>query len=290
LLLLLPGTSNTRYSSVEHIGPGRAYDTDRYCVVSTDAIGGGTSSRPSEGLRGTFPRYGIRDMVRAQADLVRHGLGLGDTPIAVLTGASMGAFQTLEWLIHFPGSVKQAVLAVPAIQGGRLFRFTTARMFELIRLDANWRDGDYTAQPLEGLRAAGRHYFPWTVSDQYIEQQDPDVLEREVAANGDGFAKWDAWDIIRRYEASTGHDIAKPFGGDVAAALARIEKVDVLVVPCRQDRLLGVESGRRIAAGIPGSICAEIDSSKGHQAWRPIPGSPQTIFVTARIRRFLGLD
>ena len=30
LLLVLPGTSNTRTSSIEHIGPGRAYDTERY--------------------------------------------------------------------------------------------------------------------------------------------------------------------------------------------------------------------------------------------------------------------
>jgi homoserine O-acetyltransferase len=289
LLLVLPGTGNIRTSSLEHIGPGRAYDTDRYCVVSTDAIGGGISSRPSEGLRGNFPRYGIRDMVRAQVDLVRHGLGLGDTPIAVLAGASMGAFQALEWLIHYPASVKQALLLVPAIHGGPLFRLTTAQMFALIQLDADWRGGDYTAQPLAGLRAAGRHYLPWTVSDLYLAQQDPALLEQEVEASGNWFAQWDAWDIIRRYEASTRHDIAIPYGGDTSAALARVQ-AEVLVLPCRQDRLLGVEGGRQIAAGIARATCAEIDSSKGHLAWRAVPGSPQTTFATAQVRRFLGLD
>jgi homoserine O-acetyltransferase len=289
LLLVLPGTGNIRFSSLDHIGPGRAYDTDRYCVVCTDAIGGGTSSRPSQGLRGAFPRYGIRDMVRAQADLVRVGLGLGDTPVAVLAGASMGAFQTLEWLIQFPASVRQALLLVPAIDGGPLFRMTTAQMLALIRLDKNWQDGQYTVPPLDGLRAAGRHYLPWTVSDAYIEQQDPAVLEQEIEASGNWFAQWDAWDITRRYEASTRHDIAQPFRGDAAAALARVQ-ADVLVLPCRQDRLLGVEGGRQIAAGIARATCFEIDSTKGHLAWRAVPGSPQTTFATACIRRFLGLD
>jgi homoserine O-acetyltransferase len=288
LLLVLPGTGNTRYSSLEHIGPGRAYDTDRYYVVCTDAIGGGTSSQPSDGLRGDFPRYGIRDMVRAQIHLVEHGLGLGAARIAVLAGASMGAFQTLEWLVHFPDTVDKAVLLVPATRGGRLFRLTTARMFELIRLDGRWRGGAYTEPPLDGLRAAAKHYFPWTVSDAYIEIHEPVELDKEIEGFGDGFARWDAWNIIRRYEASTAHDVGLPFEGNVVAALARV-KAGVLVLPCKHDRLLGLEGARQIAAGIPGSIYSEIDSWKGHLAWRPEPGSLQTQFVTREIRQFLGL-
>jgi homoserine O-acetyltransferase len=289
LLLVLPGTSNTRFSSLEHIGPGRAYDTDRYYVVCTDAIGGGSSSQPADGLGGSFPRYSIRDMVRAQLHLVEQGLGLGPSGrIAVLAGASMGAFQTLEWLIQYPGSVDKAVLLVPATRGGRLFRVTTARMFELIRLDRRWQDGGYDEQPLDGLRAAGRHYYPWTVSDAYIELHEPVELDQEIERMGEGFAKWDAWSITRRYEASTAHDIGVPWGGDIAAALARV-KARVLVLPCKQDRLLGVEGARQIAAGIAGSVYSEVDSWKGHTAWRPEPGSLQTQFVTKEIRQFLGL-
>ena len=66
LCLVMPGTSNLRHGTAEHVGPGRAYDTDRYCVVCTDSIGGGTSSKPGDGLFDKFPRYTIRDMARAQ--------------------------------------------------------------------------------------------------------------------------------------------------------------------------------------------------------------------------------
>ena len=75
LCLVMPGTSNLRHGTADHVGPGRAYDTDRYCVVCTDSIGGGTSSQPADGLYDAFPRYTIRDMARAQHQLATEGLG-----------------------------------------------------------------------------------------------------------------------------------------------------------------------------------------------------------------------
>ena len=288
LLLVMPGTGNTRLSTVGHIGPGRAYDTDHYCVVCTDAIGGGTSSQPSDGLRGDFPRYSIRDMVRAQFALVTDGLGLGATPVAVVAGASMGAFQTLEWIVSYPDAARAAVLLVPGWKAGTLIGLTTARMFEIIMLDSRWQDGNYTEQPVAGLRTAGRHYFPWTVSDAYLNTENHEQLAAEAAASGEWFAQWDAWNLIRRYQASSAHDASAPFGGDLNQALTRI-RAEVLVMPCAQDRLLGAEGARQLAAGIARAQCREIDSAKGHLAWRAIPGSPQTEFVTQKVRDFLGL-
>jgi homoserine O-acetyltransferase len=288
LLLLVPGTGNLRHSAIGHVGPGRAYDTDHYCVVCTDAIGGGTSSQPSDGLGGAFPRYTIRDMVHAQYRLVRDGLGMGDTPIAVLAGASMGGFQTLEWVINYPGSVRNAVMLVPGWRSGNLIRLTTSRMFDMIRLDPKWSGGHYTQQPLDGLGAAGRHYFPWTVTDEYIDSAPREQVEAEAAGAGDWFQAWDAWNITRRYEASTAHDVSAPFGGDLRTALARVD-ARVLVLPCTQDRLLGVQGAKDIAEGIRGAEYRAIESLKGHLAWRAVPGSPQTRFVTDEVRRFLRL-
>lgn len=288
LLLLTPGTGNLRHSALGHVGPGRAYDTDRYFVVCTDAIGGGTSSQPADGLRGQFPRYTIRDMVRAQRALVRDGLGLGASPIAVLAGASMGAFQALEWLVQFPGSVRAAVLLVPGWRAGQIVNLTTARMFDMIALDAHWRGGDYVDAPRDGLRTAGKHYFPWTVSDTYLEATPGAQLEAEASATGDWFASWDAWNLMRRYQASAAHDVSQPFGGNLRQALESID-ARVLLLPCAQDRLLGLQGVQQMANGIRGAQCRVIDSPNGHLAWRAVPGSPQTRFVTSAIREFLGL-
>src|SRR5215813_9101123 len=65
-ILLLPGTSAGRHFAAAHIGPGKTYDTDKYFVIGVDPIGGGNSSSPKDGLGTAFPKYTIRDMVRAQ--------------------------------------------------------------------------------------------------------------------------------------------------------------------------------------------------------------------------------
>jgi len=63
----------------------------------------------------------------------------------------------------------------------------------------------------------------------------------------------------------------------------------VLVMPCAQDRLLGLQGAGEIAAGIRGACYRVIDSPKGHLAWRAVPGSPQTEFVTREVRSFLAV-
>ncbi len=57
-------------------------------------------------------------MARAQHQLATEGFGLGAQKVTLLAGASLGAFQKLQWLIHFPNSVKDAVLLVPAWKAG----------------------------------------------------------------------------------------------------------------------------------------------------------------------------
>lgn len=288
LLLVMPGTGNTRHSAAGHVGPGLAYDTSRYCVVCTDGIGGGTSGRPSDGLRARFPRYTIRDMARAHYLLARDGLGLGDTPAAVVAGASMGAFQALEYVIHHPLHARQAVLLVPAGRAGTLFRGVVARLTEIVRLDPAWCEGAYGPAPERGLRTAGRHYWPWTVSDAWLDALTPAQAEAACAATGDWFAQWDAWDLLRRYETSAAHDVGLPFGGDARAALARV-RAQTLVLACAQDRLLGVAQARALAAGIEHGTFAAFDSPKGHLAWRAEPGSAHTHEITRRVRAFLNL-
>ena len=89
VLLVVPGTSGTRHSHDGYIGPGKAFDTNKHFVIAVDAIGGGTSSQPKDGLGGDFPRYTIRDMVKAQHELITKGFGL--TRVKAVAGASMGS-------------------------------------------------------------------------------------------------------------------------------------------------------------------------------------------------------
>ena len=283
LLLVLPGTANTRHSADGYIGPGRAFDTERYFVVATDAIGAGTSSKPSDGLAGAFPRYTVRDMVRAQHAFMTAAFGVRHA--AFVAGASMGAFQTLEWAIHYPDSLGGAILMVPAARTGNVMRAVVRAALEVVRLDPAWNEGRYTQQPLKGLKAAGRLYFPWTVTDAYLERLNASVLEEELQGTVSRAVQWDAWDFIRRYEASAGHDIGVPFGGDMAQALSHVT-ARMLILPSATDRLLPVGSARTIAGHVKHARYVEVPGERGHLGWRAVEGAPETRLITDEIRFF----
>ena len=283
-ILLMPGTANTRHSADGYIGPGQALDTDKHFIIASDAIGAGTSSRPSEGLGGGFPRYTVRDMVHAQHRLVTEVLGLPS--LKAVAGASMGAFQALEWAIHYPTAARGGVLMVPAVAAGNIFRSIVASLIAIIKADPLWRNGDYTTPPRDGLRLAGQVYFPWTVADDFLQSLSPDALAREMGGTIERSASWDAWDLIRRYQASSGHDIAVPFQGDARAALARV-RMPLLLMPTTTDRLLGVAGAKSIASHVARATYAEVDSARGHLGWRPIPGSPEMDKITRQTRAFL---
>lgn len=282
-VLLMPGTTNTRHSADGYIGPGNALDPAIDCIIAVDAIGAGTSSQPSDGLGGDFPAYTIRDMVRLHAALLEE---LGITRLKAVVGASMGAFQALEWLVNYPGIAERAVLLVPAARAGTIFRAIVATMIEIIALDPDWNEGRYDRQPLAGLRAAGRAYFPWTVTDQFLETRPREVVEDALRSRIRLTADWDAWNVIRRYQASASHDVAAPFGGDMARALSRID-MPVLLLPSTSDRLLALDSAREIARHVSRAVYHEIPSEWGHLAWRAIPGSAETRFITDKIKNFM---
>src|SRR5882762_2059130 len=102
-ILLLHGASGDRHAFDPMVGPGKAFDTNKYFVITVDAIGGGGSSSPKDGLGQDFPRYTIRDMMAAQLGLVRRGRELATLP--AVGGSGMGAFASLDWGTHPPEMV-----------------------------------------------------------------------------------------------------------------------------------------------------------------------------------------
>src|SRR5712691_7842752 len=84
------------------IGPGKAFDTDRYFVVCSNLIGscrgstGPGSTDPATGkpFGATFPVLTVGDMVRAQRAHLR---ALGIDRLFAISGGSLGGMQALEW-------------------------------------------------------------------------------------------------------------------------------------------------------------------------------------------------
>ncbi|RME70105.1 MAG: homoserine O-acetyltransferase [Chloroflexi bacterium] len=143
------------------IGPGKAFDTNKYFVICSNVIGGCQGStgpgsiNPKTGKPYglNFPVITIADMVRAQRHLIDH-LGI-DTLLAV-AGGSMGGMQVLQWMVSYPERVRAALpLATTARHSPMLIAFSEVGR-QAIYADPNWHNGDYydKTPPNTGLALA----------------------------------------------------------------------------------------------------------------------------------------
>lgn len=287
-ILVTHGTSANRHTYDVYIGPGKAFDTNKYFVIAVDAIGGGTSSSPNDGLAIDFPRYSIRDMVNAQHHLLTNGLGL--TSLVAVGGPSMGAFQALEWGIAHADFAKGLLLIVPAARTPGNFKAVVDTMIEVIKLDPAWSDGRYTHNPVAGLRRAAMVFGPWFLSDAYFEAQaTPAQHQQALMVMVEAFVKWDAVSFMWRYLASRAYDASQAFAGDMAIALGKV-KAKALVMPSVTDRVLPTFGAREILAGVHDCVHVEIPSILGHMAQNPLAGlTREHQFVDAAIAGFLEL-
>ena len=283
-ILLVHGTSGDRHAFDPIIGPGKTFDTDKNFVITVDAIGGGDSSSPKDGLGQDFPRYTIRDMVTAQHALVTRGLELAT--LRAVGGVAMGSFVSLEWGIHHPEMVRSLLLLIPSPKAETNFQLVIDLMTSVIALDPEWEGGRYTHNPVEGLRLAGTVYYPWVVSAAYLDRLPAKRLAKELEANARSFGNWDANSLVLRYAASRAHDIAAPFGGNMTMALSQIT-APTLVLASVSDRLFGLDGARRIRDGIKQATYTEIPTDLGHRAARPAPGTPEGDLIDRQVRAFL---
>ena len=143
------------------VGPGKAFDTERYFVISSNVIGGckgstGPSSinpRTNRPYGLTFPVITVADMVEAQRMLIDH---LGIDHLLTVTGGSMGGMQALQWIVSYPQRVKSAIVlaATARVSPQSIALDEVAR--QAIYADPNWNHGDYYegTPPNAGLAVA----------------------------------------------------------------------------------------------------------------------------------------
>jgi homoserine O-acetyltransferase len=285
-ILLLPGTSGARTWPTNYIGPGRAFDPERFFIISADPIGGGASSSPADGMGPDFPRYTLHDMVRAQHDLITRGLGI-DRLLAV-GGVSLGAFQGLEWGVAFPGAARGLILWHGAGRSDRRLHIVMDAMLNAITSDAGYQGGRYTQNPVEGLRRAGQIYMPWLLSDAFFASiRDEAFYERVRTTLGDQTARnWDANSYLWRYRAGREYDVSRPYGGDMARALSRVQ-ARALVISSSSDRTVFPDLTAEIVRYLPRAEHYIVETDRGHAASGQPVNSPEWQVFNDRTRAFL---
>lgn len=215
----------------ELFGPGQLLDTASHYVILPDGIGTGGSSKPSDGLRARFPRYGYEDMVTAQYRLVTEGLKVSH--LLLVMGTSMGGMQTWMWGERYPDFMDGLVplASVPTQIAGRN-RMMRAVISRSIRGDPEWRGGDYRVPP-RGLETALSMLFMMTSSPLQLHRAAPSrdsadaYIDRWMRSR---MASTDANDFLYQFEASADYDPSARLER-IRAPLLAINSADDLVNP-----------------------------------------------------------
>ena len=238
------------------IGPGKAFDTDRFFVISTNLLGGcrgttGPSSiDPATGrpYGSDFPVLTVADMVRCERAFLDE---LGVERLAAVAGGSLGGMQALQWAVRYPGDVDAIVViaSTHALHTQGVAWNAIAR--EAITRDPAWQGGDYYGtgrSPDAGMGVArmvghitylsapaladrfGRRLrhaddIRYTIGEPEFEIES--YLDHQA---GSFVRRFDANTYVRLSRALTYFDLAREHGaGSLARALAGVSARTLLI-------------------------------------------------------------
>lgn len=202
------------------IGPGGPLDASRYYLIFPDLLGNGRSTRPSDGLKGRFPKYGYEDMVAAEHRLITEHFGI--QRLRLVMGISMGGMHSWLWAIRHPDMMDGIVpiAAQPVAVRGRnlLWRRILARA---IREDPEWNGGDYT-EPPQGFLSIMPMFDMLVQNPRALEgiANYEDAAEHIAEVDEESIEEDDANNILYRFEASFDYDPEPELGKITAAVLA----------------------------------------------------------------------
>lgn len=241
-VMVLHGTGGTGRQFLspqfaDHLyGPGQPLDIRRYWIILPDNIGHGQSSKPSDGLRMTFPHYDYDDMVEAQYRLLTKGLGIAHARL--IMGTSMGCMHAFVWGETHPDFARALMpLACEPVELAGLNRMWRQLLIDDIEADPTWQHGDYVGEPQQGLRAAESILFIAGAAPLNYQKLYPN---RDAAAHfaEDRVAKAlpqiDANDLIYQVDSSRSYD---PWGRleTITAPMTWINSADDFINPRNLD-------------------------------------------------------
>jgi homoserine O-acetyltransferase/O-succinyltransferase len=268
------------------VGPGKAFDTDRYFVVCTNVLGGcygttgPTSIDPQTGkpYRMRFPQMSIRDMVRVQKAAMDR---LGVKQLVTVAGGSMGGMQVLEWALLHPEMVRSLM---PIATAGRHSAWCVAlheAQRQAILLDPDFKGGDYDQQPARGLGIARTVAMISYRSDiEYAERFKRDRLRADAHFDPENlfqvesYLRYQGKKLVERFDACTylyitwamdQHDITRG-RGSYEEVLGSIQ-APALCAGISSDVLYPVHEQKELARHMPAATYFEIDSIHGHDAF-----------------------
>lgn len=257
------------------IGPGMALDPERYFIVVPDLTGNGLSSSPSNTPppldKARFPGITIYDNVMMQRRLLREVFGVEQ--LALVVGWSMGAQQAYHWAAMFPEEVECFAPIAGSARTSPHNHVFLEGVKAAVTADCVWQQGDYDEQPVTGLRAMGRCWAGWALSQAFYREHlyrkmgFSSVEEFLVGFWEDLFMKRDANNMLAQIWTWQHSDISdnETYNGNFEQALAAIT-ARAIVMPGETDLYFPPADSAYEVEHMPNAELRTIPSIWGHYA------------------------
>ena len=273
------------------IGPGKAFDTEKYFVICSNVLGGCRGSTgPSSINPGTNKPYGLRfpiitikDMVNAQRHLIDH-LGIGK--LLCVVGGSMGGMQVLQWAVSYPERVCSAIpIATTLKHSPQQIAFGEAGRQAIIA-DPDWNGGNYYGgmPPAKGLAVARMIGHITYMSDismaekfgrRFRNGEKPSKFGADFEV--EGYLHYHGDNFVKRFDANSYLYITKALdyfdlsNGKTIYEVFKGVKAKFLIIAFKSDWLYPAYQSREILkvckiTGIDATYC-EVNSTYGHDAF-----------------------
>jgi homoserine O-acetyltransferase len=296
-VIVYPTSYGAQHTDTEWlIGPDKALDPTKYFIIIPNMFGNGLSSSPSNTKapfdRGRYPHFTVTDNVRVQERLVREIFSIEQ--VALVFGFSMGAQQAFHWGALFPERVARIAAVCGSAKTSRHNFVFLEGVKAALTADPAWQDGYFATPPLRGLRAMGRIYAGWALSQDFYREElylklGYSSLEDFLISGWEGnFQRRDANDLLAMLWTWQHADISanELYGGDLAKALGAIT-ARALVMPSETDLYFRVEDNRREVAQMPNAELRPIPSIWGHRAGNPTQNPADAKFLNDALRELL---
>ena len=288
-LVLYPTSYGAQHYDIEWlIGPGRILDPERFFVVIANMFTNGLSSSPSncspELKEGRWPAITHVDNVYAQRRLLQEVFGV--ERIAMVYGWSMGAQQALHWGALFPDEVARICAICGSAKTSRHNLVFLEGVKAALTGDPAWRDGWFEGRANRGLRAMGRVYAGWAMSQAFYreklyERTGVNTIEDYIVRFWEGnFLRRDANDLLAQLGIWQRSDVSANglYSGDLRAALGAI-KARSIIMPGRTDLYFTPEDSETETALMPNADYRPIESIWGHRAGNPLQNSQDEMVI-----------
>ena len=278
------------------IGPGKAYDTDRYFVVCSNILGscygttGPRSVNPESGepYNLDFPMITVADMVDTQYRLMQH---LQIEKWLAVAGGSLGGMQALQWAVKYPDAVQCVMpIATTSMLSPQSIAFDWVGR-EAIMADNDFDDGKYEkdSPPEKGLAISRMLAHITYLSEEgmrgkfgrKLQEMDDYNFEFDHNFQVESYLKYQGTQFVNRFDANSYLYITRAMDyfnlsedfdgkGDLAAVLER-SKANFLIVSFSSDWLFppyqSVEIVKALQKCRRSVTYCEVKSEYGHDAF-----------------------